>query len=236
MLPHSNVQKFATATSFEKYDQLVLQNGMQAEPNFRWCPAPNCEAGQVHEGGDGEPLIICFSCHAKSCFRHRTPWHDGKTCLEVENEDQPTGIDPARASHSRFSLRQLYSRPSMIDVGGIRRPETKQETKDRKFATRLHKEDEKEKRKQERRQKALEQERNAEEEREAKAQRDAEAQRQADIQRKNAEAEETLRRKRQEEKATAATVNAVTKACPGRSCGWRIQKNEGCDHMTCKWF
>ena len=231
MLSHSDVQTFATAAAFEKYDNMTLQIGMQAEPNFRWCPAPGCEVGQVHDGGDEDPLIKCVGCHAKSCFRHRAPWHDGKTCLEVDNEDQPTTETDSLSlrSPSRFSLRHWRSRSHLIEVGGVRRPETKQETKDRKLAARLHKEDEKERRKQERR--------NAEEQREAEAQRQAEARaRQAEVQRKNAEAEEMARRKRQEEKATAATVHAVTKACPGQGCGWRIQKNEGCDHMTCEYF
>ncbi|RSL97624.1 hypothetical protein CDV31_012950 [Fusarium ambrosium] len=39
------------------------------------------------------------------------------------------------------------------------------------------------------------------------------------------------RRKREEEQSRA-TVNQTTKPCPG--CGWAIEKNKGCSHMTCK--
>ncbi|RTE75342.1 hypothetical protein BHE90_010206 [Fusarium euwallaceae] len=38
------------------------------------------------------------------------------------------------------------------------------------------------------------------------------------------------RRKREEEQSRA-TVNQTTKPCPG--CGWAIEKNKGCSHMTC---
>lgn len=39
---------------------------------------------------------------------------------------------------------------------------------------------------------------------------------------------------RDDEAATAAMLDTVSKACPGAKCGWRIQKIDGCDHMTCK--
>ncbi|KAF2104945.1 hypothetical protein NA57DRAFT_51735 [Rhizodiscina lignyota] len=38
--------------------------------------------------------------------------------------------------------------------------------------------------------------------------------------------------KKKEEKATAKTLNDTTKPCP--SCNAPIEKNEGCDHMTCR--
>ncbi|KPM44312.1 hypothetical protein AK830_g2230 [Neonectria ditissima] len=38
-------------------------------------------------------------------------------------------------------------------------------------------------------------------------------------------------RRKREEKQSEATVNSTTKPCPG--CGWAIEKNDGCSHMTC---
>ena len=39
---------------------------------------------------------------------------------------------------------------------------------------------------------------------------------------------------RDDERATEKMIDTVSKMCPGKGCGWRIQKTDGCDHMTCK--
>lgn len=39
---------------------------------------------------------------------------------------------------------------------------------------------------------------------------------------------------RDEEAQTEAMIDSVSKKCPGSNCGWRIQKTDGCDHMTCR--
>jgi len=41
-------------------------------------------------------------------------------------------------------------------------------------------------------------------------------------------------RHRVEDDASLALIAEVTKPCPGERCGVPIQKNQGCDHVTCK--
>ena len=42
-------------------------------------------------------------------------------------------------------------------------------------------------------------------------------------------------KKRDEEKKTEDMLDTVSKKCPNpKGCGWRIQKVDGCDHMTCR--
>jgi hypothetical protein len=44
---------------------------------------------------------------------------------------------------------------------------------------------------------------------------------------------EGKRRAQEEEDATVAEVARISKSCPN-NCGAKIEKNEGCDHMTCE--
>jgi hypothetical protein len=37
-----------------------------------------------------------------------------------------------------------------------------------------------------------------------------------------------------EEEASIKKIRKISKKCPGVDCGINMQKNEGCDHMTCK--
>ena len=41
-------------------------------------------------------------------------------------------------------------------------------------------------------------------------------------------------RKNPDEEQTQRTIERTTKKCPGKGCGVNIEKNDGCDHMTCE--
>lgn len=53
------------------------------------CLAPNCGAGQIHEGGKEQPQMVCKSCNFAICTYHGRPWHDGQTCAEFD-------VDPSQ--------------------------------------------------------------------------------------------------------------------------------------------
>jgi hypothetical protein len=38
-----------------------------------------------------------------------------------------------------------------------------------------------------------------------------------------------------QEEASEKVISQLAKKCPGKGgmCGWNIEKNDGCDHMTC---
>jgi len=42
------------------------------------------------------------------------------------------------------------------------------------------------------------------------------------------------RDQRAQEEASLQAIGKLTKKCPGPGCTWNIEKNDGCDHMTCK--
>lgn len=243
LLRFADVQKFATEETFQKYDFLTMKNAVSSDPNFRWCTAARCNSGQVHSEAAESPLIICNSCREMSCFIHQSPWHVGMTCLEFDNP-QAVGNTPespqvpkTREFLSRFG--NSWERNCEITVGGVRRKETDQEKRDRQLAMRLVKEQEEEEKK---RLRQIEQrdrqwveaagaeqrefERHAREEQERVERNRKEKERQAQ------KAQKMRVRRQQEESASNNLLQTNTKACPG-TCGWRIQKIDGCDHMTC---
>lgn len=42
------------------------------------------------------------------------------------------------------------------------------------------------------------------------------------------------RQREMEEAASKKKIKETSRQCPGKNCGWRIEKNDGCDHMTCR--
>ena len=66
------------------YDQKSLIAFFATIPNFTRCLGPKCDSGQVHGGGDDQPIMTCTSCQFKTCFTHQAPWHKGQTCRQFD--------------------------------------------------------------------------------------------------------------------------------------------------------
>jgi IBR domain, a half RING-finger domain len=194
-MAYADVQRFATAEIFQRYDALAMRDGITTDAQFRWCPAPNCESGQIHNEGADAPIITCVACGARSCFTHQRLWHEGLTCEEFE-----TGVSPS-------SRKRRLTAQERADQEMATRLQQQEEENNRAAAAQLQRE----------RDLAAERERQEEE-----------------ANRKAREAQELLARQRAEERASEREILGISKKCPGRRCSWRIQKNDGCDHMTCK--
>ncbi|KAF2192512.1 hypothetical protein K469DRAFT_553519 [Zopfia rhizophila CBS 207.26] len=133
ILKHHEVQQYATAEVYAKFDTLSARSVLNDEPNFRWCRARDCQSGQIHISGEEGNIFRCVACGFRVCIIHEDTWHEGETCEEYD-----------------------YRK-----CGRKERDQKKQE------------------------------------------------------------------------EASVKAIEELTKRCPGHGCKWNIEKNEGCDHMTC---
>lgn len=72
------------ANRLYRYDRQSVLSVFRDMPNFMNCLNPNCDSGQIHGGGDDQPIMTCTTCGFKSCYTHKRPWHTGQTCNEYE--------------------------------------------------------------------------------------------------------------------------------------------------------
>jgi hypothetical protein len=67
-------------------DQRLLAEQLKGLPDFAWC-AHGCGMGQEHPEREKAPMD-CRKCRGKTCFRHKSVWHEGQTCDEWDAAQQ----------------------------------------------------------------------------------------------------------------------------------------------------
>ena len=92
------VEVHAKAESIHVYHTREALALLVALPEFRLCQSPVCHSGQLHASGAAEPVVTCRDCGFKSCFFHRIPWQEGRTCAEF---DKPETVQERRARLAR---------------------------------------------------------------------------------------------------------------------------------------
>ncbi|KAI1260304.1 hypothetical protein F5Y18DRAFT_259881 [Xylariaceae sp. FL1019] len=238
VLSYTSVREYASPDTFTQYDRLLMRDGLSAEPNFCWCTA-GCGSGQLHREGHASPLMICNNCGRITCFTHQRPWHHGLTCREFDGDDaSEEGATVSPVGSMQQALDSLWgTERQTVTIGGITRLETNQELGDRLLAELLTREDE-----------DLQRQREQDAENQRLNREDIERQRQARDHERWMEEQRALReearrqqqredaKRRRDEAATEAALSRISKVCPNTSCGARIEKTSGCDHMTCKYF
>ncbi|KAG8747062.1 hypothetical protein FRC10_002478 [Ceratobasidium sp. 414] len=87
------------------YEALLLRREVEGEKDFVWCKNPQCRSGQTHKNGKYNPVVICTTCNAKSCYNHDRPWHEGLTCEQYDkqrrDEEQHKATDRYLEQHTK---------------------------------------------------------------------------------------------------------------------------------------
>lgn len=65
-----------------KYEKFMLRRVLVAEPDARWCPAPDCGFVIIASGCAGCPKLQCHrpGCDTDFCYHCKQQWHPNQTC------------------------------------------------------------------------------------------------------------------------------------------------------------
>lgn len=215
---------------------------MEEDENFFWCTS-DCGSGQIHDSGSAQPIVVCIKCSHRSCFRHGVNWHEDLSCEEYDRlQEDPDFRGHLELENERWSKAQAaQAAQEEADRDLARRFVAKEKAKIKRQEAQDQREKERER----------ERQRNQERQRERARERQKNQERQRELERERQERQRALREKASAQKAaderrqiaarrkieeakSIATLRATTKPCGG--CGWAIEKNSGCSHMTCKFL
>lgn len=67
---------------YTKYENFMLRRVIAAEPDARWCPAPDCDYVVIASGCASCPELKCGrdGCNTSFCYHCKQKWHPDLTC------------------------------------------------------------------------------------------------------------------------------------------------------------
>lgn len=85
------------------YQFLMVRRVLAADPDTRWCPAPNCTYAVVATGCASCPKISCEreGCDSAFCYHCKAEWHPNQTCDMARAQRRP--LRSSRVSFSQES-------------------------------------------------------------------------------------------------------------------------------------
>ncbi|XP_015204211.2 E3 ubiquitin-protein ligase RNF19B [Lepisosteus oculatus] len=76
------------AALLAKYEEFLLRRCLAADPDCRWCPAPDCSYAVIAYGCASCPKLSCQreGCGAEFCYHCKQVWHPNQTCDSARQE------------------------------------------------------------------------------------------------------------------------------------------------------
>ncbi|XP_059058561.1 E3 ubiquitin-protein ligase RNF19B-like [Achroia grisella] len=86
---------------YDKYEEFSVRRALAADPDTRWCPAPDCSFAVVATGCASCPKLTCLApgCGASFCYHCKAAWHPTQTCDAARRSRQPPPRAP-QPSHA----------------------------------------------------------------------------------------------------------------------------------------
>ncbi|KAM9851797.1 E3 ubiquitin-protein ligase RNF19A-like [Aulostomus maculatus] len=80
--PHDIRMILGDRLLMEKYEEFMLRRWLVADPDCRWCPAPDCGYAVIAFGCASCPKITCGreGCGTEFCYHCKQLWHPNQTC------------------------------------------------------------------------------------------------------------------------------------------------------------
>ncbi|XP_015257086.1 PREDICTED: E3 ubiquitin-protein ligase RNF19A [Cyprinodon variegatus] len=80
--PHDICMILGDRALMEKYEEFMLRRWLVADPDCRWCPAPDCGYAVIAFGCASCPKITCGreGCGTEFCYHCKQLWHPNQTC------------------------------------------------------------------------------------------------------------------------------------------------------------
>ncbi|KAH8900892.1 hypothetical protein GQ53DRAFT_740730 [Thozetella sp. PMI_491] len=211
-MEYGDVEYYADAVDGDRYRQYSIKNALGDHENFVQC-AHGCEYWQIQVAGSASPIFTCERCRGLTCAHHKVPWHANITCDEYDQ----LLADPENF-RSRWELLPEDAAEALQHVREL------QDAVDRGLAQGLRGREERAR---------LEGRLDAERRRKAARETQAFMERMERLEQAEKLRKDIMRRKA-EDTASEQTVGKTTKPCPNDSCQAPIEKNLGCQHMTCQ--
>ncbi|XP_068179556.1 E3 ubiquitin-protein ligase RNF19A-like [Antennarius striatus] len=80
--PHDIRMILGDRVLMDKYEEFMLRRWLVADPDCRWCPAPDCGYAVIAFGCASCPKITCGreGCGTEFCYHCKQLWHPNQTC------------------------------------------------------------------------------------------------------------------------------------------------------------
>ncbi|CAL8293469.1 unnamed protein product [Merluccius merluccius] len=107
--PHDIQVILADRAVMEKYEEFMLRRWLVADPDCRWCPAPDCGYAVIAFGCASCPKLTCGrdGCGTEFCYHCKQLWHPDQTCDAARKQRaqslQLGGFRSSSLSHSQES-------------------------------------------------------------------------------------------------------------------------------------